>query len=281
MDKEAGYTVIAENDESQWQDQTGAVYHFPKRYLGLLTPGTQVVYYKGKLRDKQHAAKRLSDQPHYFGIATIGQVYQDKNSSKGDHFALIENYQPFTAALFAKTASGYYETIPENRLSNYWRDGVRAISQQDYEAIIAAAQLAPIAAATAQPAAMIPSAEPETERESDEESLYSGVEGQKRMKYVTFYERNPKLKEQAKQLHGTTCCICGFNFGKVYGEYGEGFIHIHHLVPISAGDGKEKTVNPETDLVPVCANCHSIIHRKKDRTLSIDKMKAIINISHR
>lgn len=273
MDKEVGYTVIAENDESQWQDQTGAVYHFPKRYLGMLTPGTRVVYYKGRIKDKQYAVKRLSDQPHYFGIATIGQVYQDKSSSKGDHFALIENYQIFKTAVLAKTDAGYYETIPENRQSNYWRDGVRAINQQDYDAIIAAAQFASVNT----PAT--PQVQPDNE--TDEESLVSGVEGQMRMKYVPFYERNPKLKEQAKQIHGTTCCICDFNFGEFYGEYGEGFIHIHHLVPISEGEGQEKTVNPATDLVPVCPNCHSIIHRKKNRTLSIAEMKAMIAAQRR
>ena len=43
------YTVIVENDESIWSDDTGVLYHFPKRYVNLLSPGTNVIYYKGKL----------------------------------------------------------------------------------------------------------------------------------------------------------------------------------------------------------------------------------------
>lgn len=55
--------IIAENDESQWSDETGTLYHFPGRYLTMLEPGTRVIYYKGKLRDKQYQDKRLSDNP--------------------------------------------------------------------------------------------------------------------------------------------------------------------------------------------------------------------------
>lgn len=69
--------VIVENDESQWKDETGAIYHFPKRYVRLLHPGQHVVYYKGRLRDPAFASTRLSHDQHYFGVATIGRVYPD------------------------------------------------------------------------------------------------------------------------------------------------------------------------------------------------------------
>ncbi|HCI3596178.1 TPA: restriction endonuclease, partial [Pseudomonas aeruginosa] len=52
--------VIAENDVSIWDDETGAVYHYPRRYSAILKPGVQVVYYKGKLTDKSFADQRLS-----------------------------------------------------------------------------------------------------------------------------------------------------------------------------------------------------------------------------
>ena len=44
----AEHAVITENDESAWEDSTGLVYHYPKRYARYLTPGTRLVYYKGK-----------------------------------------------------------------------------------------------------------------------------------------------------------------------------------------------------------------------------------------
>lgn len=72
--------VIVENDTSQWQDETGAVYHFPKRYQAWLAEGTEVIYYKGRIQYKTFASARLSADPHYFGMARIGKVYADPRS---------------------------------------------------------------------------------------------------------------------------------------------------------------------------------------------------------
>lgn len=128
--------VIAENDVSIWDDETGAVYHYPRRYSAILKPGVQVVYYKGKLTDKSFADQRLSAQPHYFGIARIGKVYPDPESSKGDLFALIESFQPFEQAVLAKEGNSYLEPIPPSKASNYWRSGVREIGQVTFDSIL-------------------------------------------------------------------------------------------------------------------------------------------------
>ena len=98
--------VIAENDESIWNDETGVVYHFPRRYRSILVPGTQVIYYKGKLLDRAYAKQRLSTKPHYFGVACIGKIESDPDSLKGDLFAKIENFQPFERAVLAKEGGG-------------------------------------------------------------------------------------------------------------------------------------------------------------------------------
>lgn len=39
------YIVLTENDESNWEDQTGVLYHYPPRYKNLITIGAQVDYY--------------------------------------------------------------------------------------------------------------------------------------------------------------------------------------------------------------------------------------------
>ena len=108
-----------------------------------------------------------------------------------------------------------------------------------------------------------------------EASLVSGEEGKKKQRYITTYERRPELREAAIAIHGLNCSVCDFNFGAFYGDYAEGYIHIDHLTPVSELS-EPSQVNPQTDLVPVCANCHSIIHRKKNRTLSIDELRVMI-----
>ncbi|WP_237630079.1 hypothetical protein [Staphylococcus epidermidis] len=37
--------------------------------------------------------------------------------------------------------------------------------------------------------------------------------------------------------------------------------------------GREISVDPETDLVPLCSNCHKMIHRKKAKPLTLEELK--------
>ena len=69
--------------------------------------------------------------------------------------------------------------------------------------------------------------------------------------------------------HGTNCLVYGFNFENTYGDIGEGFIEIHNIKPLFI-NGQEVEVNPYTDLVPICSNCHSIVHRDKKNILALD-----------
>ena len=74
------------------------------------------------------------------------------------------------------------------------------------------------------------------------------------------HERNPALRQLCLKHFGTTCQACGMNFEAVYGAIGKGYVEVHHLSPISQTDG-EHAVDPTKDLVPLCANCHAMIHR--------------------
>lgn len=106
--------------------------------------------------------------------------------------------------------------------------------------------------------------------------LVSFVEGAKTQKFVTVYERDPRLKKMAIEIHGYNCLGCGFNFENFYGEHGKDFIHVHHLKPISEFGGQE-TVNPETDLTVLCPNCHAMVHRSKNKTLSLEELQNLVN----
>lgn len=85
------------------------------------------------------------------------------------------------------------------------------------------------------------------------------TEGAKKAVVVNAYERSPEARRQCLAVHGTTCCICGFDFGAFYGTEFAGFIHVHHLKPL-AEIGEEYEVDPVNDLRPVCPNCHAVLH---------------------
>jgi len=255
------YTIITENDESEWKDQTGETYHFPKRYLFQLEPGTKVIYYKGKMRNKAFADKRLTPNPYYFGIAEIGNITKDPNSYKEDYFAAIKNFISFPKPVLFKEGGNYLEEIPRERLSNYFRDGVRLTTQKVYDKIKS------LAGFTENDQSVYN--DNQIESPSLESEFFEG--GQKK-KYTTYYERDQRAREQAIIIHGFTCMACGLNFEERYGEWGKGFIHVHHTKPVSSLSEKSK-INPRTDLVVLCANCHAMVHRRRDTVLTLDDLK--------
>jgi len=106
------------------------------------------------------------------------------------------------------------------------------------------------------------------------ESARPLVEGAFKPISVNAYERNPEARRLCLQNYGTRCCICGFSFGEVYGEVAEGFIHVHHLRPLSE-IGQEYTVDPIADLRPICPNCHAVVHRH-DPPFTIEKVQEFL-----
>jgi 5-methylcytosine-specific restriction protein A len=85
-------------------------------------------------------------------------------------------------------------------------------------------------------------------------------EGSKTNINVNRYERSKINRELCLIANGYSCKICGFNFESKYGLFGRGYIHVHHKIPVSKMD-KSYMVNPITDLIPVCPNCHAMLHR--------------------
>ena len=101
-------------------------------------------------------------------------------------------------------------------------------------------------------------------------------EGRKVLYYTTKYERDPKNRKEAIRIHGTKCMACGFDFEETYGERGRNFIEVHHVKPLH--DVNEETIiNPSTDLICLCSNCHRMVHRKRDSILSLEDLKKILN----
>lgn len=89
---------------------------------------------------------------------------------------------------------------------------------------------------------------------------------------VNRYERDREARQACIEAHGLRCKVCEFDFEAAYGSLGAGFIHVHHVVPISQVGG-DYNVDPVRDLVPVCPNCHAMLHRPPDRVLTVAELK--------
>lgn len=86
-------------------------------------------------------------------------------------------------------------------------------------------------------------------------------EGQKYSVLSNRYERSRANRAAAIAVHGRSCTVCGFNFDEIYGGAANGYVEVHHLIPVSSMGGS-RPVDPVTELVPLCANCHRMAHRR-------------------
>lgn len=99
-------------------------------------------------------------------------------------------------------------------------------------------------------------------------------EGMPYQALVTRYERKKVNREACVQLRGLRCSACGLDFSAVYGELGAGYIEVHHTTPVS-DLGPDYRVDVLKDLVPLCANCHAMVHRKSPPLL-VDELAALV-----
>lgn len=105
-----------------------------------------------------------------------------------------------------------------------------------------------------------------------ENPLESYADGKETKVYTTHYERNPINRERAIKHHGRRCFVCDFHFEESYCEIGKGFIEVHHNKPVSSYEG-ELFIDPVQDMTCLCSNCHRMIHRKRNNTLSVEELQ--------
>ena len=99
-----------------------------------------------------------------------------------------------------------------------------------------------------------------------EDHIPQGCEGAEVQVTSNQYERKPEYRQACVEYFEgkdgrIACQVCDMDFESRYGEIGRGFIHIHHIDPLGDGQG-EREIVPTRDLVPVCPNCHAMLHKK-------------------
>lgn len=107
-----------------------------------------------------------------------------------------------------------------------------------------------------------------------DDAIVGAIEGRSIQALTTRYERKKVNREACIQLKGTACAVCAFDFAHVYGSLGVGYIEVHHVIPVSDLP-TDYQVNVATDLEPLCANCHAMVHRS-DPPLSIATLRTVI-----
>lgn len=106
-------------------------------------------------------------------------------------------------------------------------------------------------------------------------------EGIKKQVTVNKYERSPIARARCIKAHGYSCKVCGFNFKEKYGELGSEFIHVHHITPIHS-IGKTYKIDYVNDLIPVCPNCHAMLHKQiNGKCYSVAELTELVKLTTR
>jgi 5-methylcytosine-specific restriction protein A len=100
-------------------------------------------------------------------------------------------------------------------------------------------------------------------------------EGAKLRVEVNRYERSPVNRAACIEHYGLRCQSCGFDFLDIYGDLGDGYIEVHHRTPVSKL-GPAYVVDPIKDLIPLCGNCHSMVHRT-DPPMLVEELGSLVN----
>ena len=106
------------------------------------------------------------------------------------------------------------------------------------------------------------------------EHIEGASEGYLHKVITNKYERSAVNRNLCLLVKGYSCSVCRMDFQLKYGKLGSGYIHVHHIIPVSKM-GSGYVIDPLTDLEPVCPNCHAMLHRK-DPPLEIEELKKII-----
>ena len=93
------------------------------------------------------------------------------------------------------------------------------------------------------------------------------------------YERDPRNRAAAVALHGTACAGCGLELKSKYGPIAESLIEVHHVTPVSQL-GAGYVIDPMHDLVPLCPNCHAVVHRQVP-PLTIGELRQLLDCDFR
>lgn len=119
--------------------------------------------------------------------------------------------------------------------------------------------------------ALLPIESPDTEQVETAPDVVGLPEGAMVRVEVNRYERDRRNRAAALAIHGHLCKACGLDMGKRYGPDATGLVEVHHLTPVSEV-GLGHIVNPKTDLVPLCPNCHTVAHRRSP-PFTVDELR--------
>lgn len=89
------------------------------------------------------------------------------------------------------------------------------------------------------------------------------MEGKHITREQVVIQRNRTARQKCIEYYQCRCAACGLSMNEKYGKLGDGVIEVHHLNPIHLFSDTHN-VDYKEDLVALCPNCHTMIHKLED-----------------
>ncbi|WP_156455875.1 MULTISPECIES: HNH endonuclease [Stenotrophomonas] len=100
------------------------------------------------------------------------------------------------------------------------------------------------------------------------------MEGAISASLVIKRERSRRNRYLCLSIHGNRCAGCGFGIEELFGGACS-IIEVHHLQPLSTLT-TPREYDPRCDLVPLCPNCHRIVHLRKPTPYSLEELRLLL-----
>ncbi|MEV0089993.1 HNH endonuclease [Streptomyces sp. NPDC050738] len=99
--------------------------------------------------------------------------------------------------------------------------------------------------------------------EAGDDGMTTAPEGRLLARWALYRERDRglrdrKIKRALSRGQAIQCAVCTFDFRRTYGQLGDGYIEVHHVLPLHVSGPTETRLD---DLAFLCANCHRMCHR--------------------
>ena len=109
-------------------------------------------------------------------------------------------------------------------------------------------------------------------------------EGQLGTRTSEYRVRSQRLRDAAVDYYSDSgripCHACEFDFSSAYDVIGQGYVQIHHLIPVSFLSGEPLDLEEAlANVRPLCANCHQMVHTKRP-PLPIEEIKSRLRVSY-
>lgn len=101
------------------------------------------------------------------------------------------------------------------------------------------------------------------------------VEGALTLSTYKRRERSRRNRFLCLSIHGNRCAACGLDPLHLYGQQAD-IIEVHHIEPLYLLE-QPRAYCPERDLIPLCPNCHRLIHSRRPFPYSLEELRGVLN----